>query len=291
VVALVFPAEVVPVGLVPVGLVPVGLVPVGLVPVELVPAEDVPVEVGLVEDVPVEDAELVRSLSSAASWLDRPCWRVSSRDSSFRTTCCPWMHVVGCPPAVVVSETFCMVARLVVKAAGVVAVFPAVGAGAGVRVGLWVVAGVGVGVGVDVGVGVGVDVGVGVGRGLFWLEQSVVAEARSVLVLARRESAWCTAASRSLWAAVIEAVAPLPVWDAPGDLVAVVLAPVVPGLLLVRVLPAVPVVPVVRVPVVPVAAVLGLVLVVPLVLPVVVAAETWPDSAWLRVSSALATCP
>jgi hypothetical protein len=79
VVALVFPAEVVPVVLVPVGLVPVGLVA----------AEDVPVEVGLMEDVPVEDAELVRSLSSAASWPDRPCWRVSSRDSSFRTTCCP----------------------------------------------------------------------------------------------------------------------------------------------------------------------------------------------------------
>jgi hypothetical protein len=74
VVALVFPAEV---------------VPVELVPMELVPAEDVPVEVGLVEDVPVEDAELVRSLSSAASWPDRPCWRVSSCDSSFRTTCCP----------------------------------------------------------------------------------------------------------------------------------------------------------------------------------------------------------
>src|ERR1035437_5846952 len=138
------------------------------------------------------------------------------------------MHVVGCPPAVVVSETFCMVARLVVRAAGVVAVFPAVGAGAGGRVGLGggagggvgggvgvgVAAGVGVGfgvgVGVDVGVGVGVDVGVGVGRGLFWLEQSVVAEARSVLVLARRESAWCTVASRSLWAGVIEAAAPLP---------------------------------------------------------------------------------
>ena len=158
------------------------------------------------------------------------------------------------------------------------------------RVGL----GVAAGVGVDVGVGVGVDVGVGVGRGLFWLEQSVVAEARSVLVLARRESAWCTAASRSLWAAVIEAAAPLPVCEAPGDLVAVVLAPavpvpVVPVLLLV--VPALPAVPEAPVPPVPVVAVLGLVLVVPLVLPVVVAAETWPDSAWLRVSSALATCP
>jgi hypothetical protein len=147
---------------------------------------------------------------------------------------------------------------------------------------------------VDVGVGVGVDVGVGVGRGLFWLEQSVVAEARSVLVLARRESAWCTVASRSLWAAVIEAAAPLPVCEAPGDLVAVVLAPalpvpVVPVLLLV--VPALPAVPEAPVPLVPVVAVLGLVLVVPLVLPVVVAAETWPDSAWLRVSSALATCP
>src|ERR1019366_8908095 len=104
-----------------------------------------------------------------------------------------------------------MVARLVVRAAGVVAVFPAVGAGSGLRVGL----GVAAGVGVDVGVGVGVDVGVGVGRGLFWLEQSVVAEARSVLVLARRESAWCTAASRSLWAAVIEDAAPLLECDAP----------------------------------------------------------------------------
>jgi hypothetical protein len=139
-----------------------------------------------------------------------------------------------------------------------------------------------------------VDVGVGVGRGLFWLEQSVVAEARSVLVLARRESAWCTVASRSLWAAVIEAAAPLPVCEAPGDLVAVVLAPalpvpVVPVLLLV--VPALPAVPEAPVPLVPVVAVLGLVLVVPLVLPVVVAAETWPDSAWLRVSSALATCP
>jgi hypothetical protein len=73
-VALLFPAEVVPVGLVPVDDVPVE---VGLV------------EFGLVEDAPVEDAELVRSLSSAASWPDRPCWRVSSSDSSFRTTCCP----------------------------------------------------------------------------------------------------------------------------------------------------------------------------------------------------------
>ena len=131
---------------------------------------------------------------------------------------------------------------------------------------------------------------------MFWLEQSVVAEARSVLVLARRESAWCTVASRSLWAAVIEAAAPLPVCDAPGDLVAVVLAPVVPGLLgVVLVLPVVPVPPVpvppVPAPLLPVAAVLGLLLVAPLVLPVVVAAETWPDSAWLRVSSALATCP
>ena len=126
---------------------------------------------------------------------------------------------------------------------------------------------------------------------MFWLEQSVVAEARSVLVLARRESAWCTVASRSLWAAVIEAAAPLPVCDAPGELVAVVLAPVVPGLLgVVLVLPVVPVPPV-PAPLLPVAAVLGLLLVAPLVLPVVVAAETWPDSAWLRVSSALATCP
>src|ERR1035437_2773730 len=178
------------------------------------------------------------------------------------------MHVVGCPPAVVVSETFCMVARLVVSAAGVVAVFPTVGAGAGVRVGLgvgvdvWVGVGVGVDVRVGVGVGVGVDVGVGVGvgRGLLWLEQSVVAKARSVLVLARRESAWCTVASRSLWAAVVEAAAPLPVCDAPGDLVAVVLAPVVNApvvpvlLLVVAVLPAVPA----PVPLVPVAAVLVL---------------------------------
>src|ERR1039458_9925991 len=108
------------------------------------------------------------------------------------------MHVAGRPPAVVVSETFCMVARLMVRAAGVVAVFPAVGAGDGV------------------GGGVGVEVGVGVGRGLFWLEQSVVAEARSVLVLARRESAWCTVASRSLCAAVIEAAAPRPEGVAPG---------------------------------------------------------------------------
>jgi hypothetical protein len=83
-VALVFPVEVVPVG-----LVPVGLVAAELVPVRLVPVDDVPVEVGLVEVVPVEDAELVRSLSSVASWPDRPCWRVSSRDSSFRTTRCP----------------------------------------------------------------------------------------------------------------------------------------------------------------------------------------------------------
>src|SRR5664280_3670777 len=169
------------------------------------------------------------------------------------------MHVVGCPLAVVVSETFCMVARLVVSAAGVVAVFPAVGAGAGVRVGLGVGVDVGVGVGVGVGVDVRVGVGVGVGRGLFWLVQSVVAKARFVLVLARRESAWCTVASRSLWAAVIEAAAPLLECDAPEDLVAVVLAPLLPApvvpvlLLVVPVLPAVPVAPV---PLVPVAAVL-----------------------------------
>jgi hypothetical protein len=79
VVALVFPVEVVP----------VELVPVGLVAAEDVPVEVGLVEVGLVEVVPVEDAELVTSLSSVASWPDRPCWRVSSRDSSFRTTCCP----------------------------------------------------------------------------------------------------------------------------------------------------------------------------------------------------------
>jgi len=93
---------------------------------------------------------------------------------------------------------------------------------------------------------------------------------------------------------VIEAAAPLPVCEAPGDLVAVVLAPalpvpVVPVLLLV--VPALPAVPEAPVPLVPVAAVGVLLLVAPVVLPVVVAAETWPDSAWLKVSSALATCP
>jgi len=174
-----------------------------------------------------------------------------------------------------------MVARLVVSAAGVVAVFLAVDVE------------VDVGVDVEVGVGVGVDVGVGVGVGvgLFLLEQSVVAKARFVLVLARRESAWCTVASRSLWAAVIEAAAPVLECDAPEDLVAVLLALallalVVPVLLLV--VPVLAAAPVVPVPLVLVASVPVLLLVVPVALPV--AAETWPDSAWLRVSLALATC-
>ena len=49
--------------------------------------EVVLLEVEPAEAVPVEDAELVRSLSSAVSWPDRPRWRSNSCDSSLRTTC------------------------------------------------------------------------------------------------------------------------------------------------------------------------------------------------------------
>ena len=56
-------------------------------PAEVVPLEVVPLEVEPAEVVPVEDAELVRSLSSAVSWRDRLCWRSNSCDSSLRTTC------------------------------------------------------------------------------------------------------------------------------------------------------------------------------------------------------------
>jgi hypothetical protein len=44
---------------------------------------------------------------------------------------------------------------------------------------------------------VGVGVGVGVGEGLAWLEHTVVAKARSVLVWASEESARRTVDSRS----------------------------------------------------------------------------------------------
>jgi hypothetical protein len=60
-----------------------------------------------------------------------------------------------------------------------------------------------VGVGV-VGTGAGV-VGAGV---MVWVVQSLVARARSVLVLARRESIWRTEASMVFWAAGMEAVEP-----------------------------------------------------------------------------------
>jgi hypothetical protein len=77
-----------------------------------------------------------------------------------------------------------VVANVVVSAAGEVAVLPSVG------VGVVGVGGVGVGV---VGVGVGV-VGAGVGV-VVWVVHSVVARARSVFVLVRRESIWRTVAS------------------------------------------------------------------------------------------------
>ena len=135
------------------------------------------------------------------------------------------------------------------------------------------------GVGVDVLDGVldGVVDGVGV-----WLEHNVVADARSALVLAREESTRRTVVSRSLWAAVIGAVEPEPECDEPEDLVVPVALPV--PVLLPLLLLAVPVVP-------PVPVLLPLLLlVVPVVLPMPDAVETWPDSAWVRVSSALATC-
>ena len=132
-------------------------------------------------------------------------------------------------------------------------------------------------VGVVDGVGVGVVDGVGV-----WLEHNVVADARSALVLAREESTRRTVVSRSLWAAVIGAVEPEPECDEPEDLVVPVALPV--PVLLPLLLLAVPVVP-------PVPVLLPLLLlVVPVVLPMPDAVETWPDSAWVRVSSALATC-
>jgi len=131
-------------------------------------------------------------------------------------------------------------------------------------------------VGVVDGVGVGVVDGVGV-----WLEHNVVADARSALVLAKEESTRRTVVSRSLWAAVMEVVEPEPECDEPEDLVVPVALPV-PVLLPVLLL-AVLVVP-------PVPVALVLLLVVPVVLPVPDAVETWPDSAWVRVSSALATC-
>jgi hypothetical protein len=87
---LVFPAE----------AVPVEVFPAEAVPVEVFPAEAVPVEVFPAVVVVVEDAALVRSLSSAVSWTDRPCWRVNRCDSSFRTSCWAWMQVVdGAVPA------------------------------------------------------------------------------------------------------------------------------------------------------------------------------------------------
>jgi len=143
-----------------------------------------------------------------------------------------------------------------------------------------------VGVGVVVGVGVGVLVGVGV-----CLEHSVVADARSALVLAREESTRRTVVSRSLWAAVIGAVEPEPECDEPEDLVVPVALPVpVPlPVLLLAVLVVLPV-PVALVLLLVVPVVLVLLLVVPVVLPMPDAVETWPDSAWARVSSALATC-
>src|ERR1035437_102453 len=94
---------------------------------------------------------------------------------------------------------------------------------------------VGVPVGVVGGVGVGVVGGVGV-----WLEHSGVVMARSVLVLARRESAWRTVASKTFWAAVIGAVEPVPECDdEPVELAVPVVPPVLVLLVLLLAVPAV----------------------------------------------------
>jgi len=73
-----------------------------------------------------------------------------------------------------------------------------VGVGVDMVVGVWVGEVAGVCVGEVVGVGVGEIVGVGVGEGLAWLEHTVVARARSVLVWASEESARRTVDSRTL---------------------------------------------------------------------------------------------
>jgi len=175
----------------------------------------------------------------------------------------------------------------------------AVGAPVNAEVFAMVLLPVGVGVGVGVGVVGGVVGGVG-GVGV-WLEHSGVVMARSVLVLARRESAWRTVASKTFWAAVIGAAEPVPECDdEPVELAVPVVPPVLvlPVLLLAvpAVVPPVPVlaaVPVtLLVPVVPPVLVLLVLLpVVPAAPPVPVAAETWPDCAWTRVRLALATWP
>jgi hypothetical protein len=213
------------------------------------------------------------------------------------------MHVVG-RVEVVVSATFCAVVSAVVSAAGAVPVLPPAGVVAGGVVGVVGVAGVGVGVGVVVGV---------VGGVLVWVVHRVVASVRSVLVLARSESAWRTVVSRAFWAAVIEAVEPAPECDEPVVpvvlpvpvlvlllpvpvlAVPVLAVPVLPTVLavLLLVVPVLPV-PAAVVPVLPVPAAVVPVLpvpaaVVPVLLPVPDAAETWPDSAWAKVRSALAT--
>jgi hypothetical protein len=172
----------------------------------------------------------------------------------------------------------------------------------GVVVGGVVVGGVVVG-GLDARVVVGAVVWLlaGDGGGLVWAEHTVVARARSALVVVRSESAWRTVARRSFWAAVMEAVEPEPACDEPGDLLPVAVLPV--AVLPVAVLPVavlpVAVLPVAVLPVAVLPFVALAVLVVPLpaaafvpvLVPVPEAAETWPDSAWVRVSSALATWP
>jgi len=143
-----------------------------------------------------------------------------------------------------------------------------------------------------------------------WLVHNVVAAARSALALVRAESVWRAVASRRFWAAVIEAVKPEPECDEPEDpvvlpvpVVLVLPLPVpvvlpVPALPVPVVLPvpALPVpvvlpVPALPVPALPVPVLLGLLLTAPVVPAVPDAAETWPDSACAKVSSALATCP
>ena len=160
--------------------VPAEDVPVAVVvpAVEPVPAEAVPVEA-----VPVEATTLVMSVSSAVSWPDRPCSRVSSCDSSFKTSCWACAQETDGPLRVVVSPAFCAVVMGVVSAAGEIVVLPPVGVGVGVGDGV-----VGAGDGV---VGVG-DGGVGV-----VVVHRAVARARSALLLVKRVLVWCTVASRT----------------------------------------------------------------------------------------------
>ena len=121
-----------------------------------------------------------------------------------------------------------------------------------------------------------------------WLVHNVVAAARSALALVRAESVWRAVASRRFWAAVIEAVKPEPECDEPED---PVVLPVPVVLVLPLPVPVVLPVPALPVPALPVPVLLGLLLTAPVVPAVPDAAETWPDSACAKVSSALATCP